>query len=307
MADKDILEKQLTSSCTLAADLISVLFTHAYGDHINPEDLTLIPVHAAVSDQKRTREIERDVLFLWKEPTGEKIAYFGIENQSSYQRLMAARAFGYNGATVIQQLAQKRAAGRRRQKNPHLAFGEEEDIVPVFTLVLYTSPAAPWPENPSLAKSFKVRREWMNELLNDSTVRIIDVGSLADEVIAEMNSDYKYVAMYVKALREHKPLNLDDTIKADDPYLLMRLLMQISSSTLSEEQLQKLFEDEERTVNDMITLLTNEEKQKIRDQTWKEATQAAWKEATEVTRQKSTALISWLYNQGRLEEVEQLV
>ena len=88
---------------------------------------------------------------------------------------------------------------------------------------------------------------------------------------------------------------------------------------MSEKELRKAFMNEERTVNTMINLLSQEEKQNIWNKAWKEASEVTrektWKEASEVTREKTwkeasnkySRLISWLAENNRLDEVQKTV
>ena len=76
---------------------------------------------------------------------------------------------------------------------------------------------------------------------------------------------------------------------------------------MSEKELRKAFMNEERTVNTMINLLSQEEKQNIWNKAWKEASEVTrektWKEASN----KYSRLISWLAENNRLDEVQKTV
>ena len=73
---------------------------------------------------------------------------------------------------------------------------------------------------------------------------------------------------------------------------------------MSEKELRKAFMNEERTVNTMINLLSEEEKQKIR----KEASEAAWEEfskaASKAAWDRYSRLISWLCDNGRIDDLK---
>ena len=301
MPNKDILEKQLTSFNDVAADLINTLLFQS--DTISPHELGEAMLHAFWPGQECFFESERDVLKLWKDSSGQKIACFGLENQSSADPLMPLRILCYDGGTCQQQMARQRAGKRKSSKRTGKA--EDDAIVPVFTLVLYTGIDRPWNTARTLKESLTFRRPGLERMMPDGRWLIFDIGELDDEVIAGMKSDYKYAAMYVKAARHHQPFVLDDKNKIypDHPFALWSLLAKLSGSGMSEKELRKAFMNEERTVNTMINLLSQEEKQKI----WKEASAAAWdkawKEASEAASNKYSRLISWLAENNRLDEV----
>ncbi len=69
---------------------------------------------------------------------------------------------------------------------------------------------------------------------------------------------------------------------------------------MSEKELRKAFMNEERTVNTMINLLSEEEKQKIR----KEASEAAWEEFSKAAWDRYSRLISWLCDNGRIDDLK---
>lgn len=272
MPNKDILEKQLTSFNDVAADLINTLLFHS--ETIRPHELDEAMLRAFWPGRERFLEIERDVLKLWKDSSGQKIAYFGLENQSTPDPMMPLRTLCYDGGTYQQQMVQKRASKRKgHTKDP---TAQDYAIVPVFTLVLYTGIERPWHTARTLKESLALRHRGREERMQDSGCLVFDLGELDDEVIAGMKSDYKYVAMYVKAARHHQPFILNRKIYPDHPFALWSLRAQLSGSGTNEKVLRKVFMNEERTVNTMINLLSQEEKQRI----WNKA----WKEASEVTR-----------------------
>lgn len=305
MPNKDILEKQLTSFNDVAADLINTLLFQS--DTISPHELEEAMLHAFWPGQECFFESERDVLKLWKDSSGQKIACFGLENQSSADPLMPLRILCYDGGTCQQQMARQRAGKRKSSKRTGKAEGDA--IVPVFPLVLYTGIDRPWNTARTLKESLTFRRPGLERMMPDGRWLIFDIGELDDEVIAGMKSDYKYAAIYVKAARHHQPFVLDDKNKIypDHPFALWSLLAKLSGSGMSEKELRKAFMNEERTVNTMINLLSQEEKQKI----WKEASAAAWdkawKEASEAASNKYSRLISWLAENNRLDEVQKAV
>ena len=315
MPNKDILEKQLTSFNDVAADLINTLLFQS--DTISPHELGEAMLHAFWPGQECFFESERDVLKLWKDSSGQKIACFGLENQSSADPLMPLRILCYDGGTCQQQMARQRAGKHKSSKRTGKA--EDDAIVPVFTLVLYTGIDRPWNTARTLKESLTFRRPGLESMMPDGRWLIFDIGELDDEVIAGMKSDYKYAAMYVKAARHHQPFVLDDKIYPDHPFALWSLLAELSGSGMSEKELRKAFMNEERTVNTMINLLSQEEKQNIWNKAWKEASEVTrektWKEASEVTREKTwkeasnkySRLISWLAENNRLDEVQKTV
>ena len=119
MGEKDITEKLLEDYNDVFADIVNVLLFD--GREVVKEDsLESTDVHSQYkADDSKVHELERDVIKYWKDGN-VRIALFGIENQTSVDKLMPFRVMAYDGASYKSQMS----AGYK-------------SILPVITFVLY--------------------------------------------------------------------------------------------------------------------------------------------------------------------------
>ena len=110
MAEKDITKKTLISLNDVFADIVNGLLFH--GRQILKED-ALIDAQPISSYKtgKKVRSQERDVAKYWVIREDEhikfRIAFLGIENQTSYDKDMVFRIFGYDAAAYRDELGEE--------------------------------------------------------------------------------------------------------------------------------------------------------------------------------------------------------
>jgi len=121
MAEKDMIEKTLGAYNDVFADIVNGLLFD--GEQVvteqSPSDAQPFSMYKA---DGILHEQERDVSKYWKEQSDEcvsvRIAFFGLENQTDYDKDMPLRTISYDGAAYRAELEQKKR-------------------YPVVTLVLY--------------------------------------------------------------------------------------------------------------------------------------------------------------------------
>lgn len=129
-------------------------------------------------------EQERDVSKYWIEHSGEKtgirLAFFGVENQTAYDRDMPLRVIGYDGAAYRAEMAGK-------------------DRYPVLTLVLYFGDTR-WKKNRRLYDAVNVP-EKLKPFVNDYPIHIFEIAYLTEEQVQYFRSDFRIVADYFSKKR----------------------------------------------------------------------------------------------------------
>ena len=263
---------------------------------VDPEALSDRKSSWALSKENRLLEVERDVYMLWSLPEGGKIAS-GIEIQSRPDKTMPARIKGYDGADYQKQLVDARTARKKRKEKAALP---EEQEAAVATIVVYIGTERPWNTASSLSDSYGIPEKYAKPLHLDQPMLLFDAGALEDEVIERMNSDFKYIAGFIKSVRNHEPFAADDTMKLVHREAFLRLLAALKGADLDENEVRQFFEDEaeERTVKTMISFLSEEEKQDILSL----GLARGRKEGRTEGRAESGRLYSWLIMNGRTQD-----
>ncbi len=127
MAQKDATEKILESYNDVFSDIVNVLLFQGR-PVLSPDELEDQALRSYYKADGRLYEIERDVAKRWKNGN-IRVACIGFENQTASDPNMPLRVMGYDGAEYRAQL-----------------LGENENLYPVVTLVLYFGHNKPWPE-----------------------------------------------------------------------------------------------------------------------------------------------------------------
>ena len=150
------------------------------------------PVSMYKADGK-VHEQERDVSKYLVDQSGEQInirvAFLGIENQSTYDEDMPLRVIGYDGAAYRAELGQKTR-------------------YPVVTLVLYFG-EKPWGKNRTLYDAVRVP-DMYRPFVNDYRINLFDIPCLPREAVGYFHSDFKVVVDYFVNRRdnpEYRPKN----------------------------------------------------------------------------------------------------
>ena len=107
---KDITEKTLESFDDVFADIVNGLLFG--GEPVIPEhSLQAAVPRSVLKTDGRLHEQERDTAKYWNStehgPVSIRLALFGIENQTSYDRDMPLRILGYDGAEYRAELTRK--------------------------------------------------------------------------------------------------------------------------------------------------------------------------------------------------------
>ena len=188
MAEKDIAEKTLQGYNDVFADIVNVLLFN--GKQIVEPDVLIdaLPTSQYKVDGK-LHEQDRDVAKYWKN-SNIKIAFYGVENQTSIDKDMPLRIISYDGAAYRNQLNEK--------KYLHKA----EKRYPVVTIVLNFSDKR-WRRNRSLAKCLGVPQE-LEPFVSDYKINVFDIPYLSDEQVKLFKSDFKIVADYFVQMRKNK-------------------------------------------------------------------------------------------------------
>ena len=110
MGEKEITSKTLEAFDDVFADIVNGLLF--IGEQVVQEQsLVDAQPYSMYKSDRKTHEQERDVSKYWEEQSGEQInirvAFPGVENQSTYDKDMPLRVIGYDGAAYRAELGQK--------------------------------------------------------------------------------------------------------------------------------------------------------------------------------------------------------
>lgn len=126
MAEKDIAEKTLEAYNDVFADIVNVLLFN--GKHLVWEnDLEEESPYSSYKTDGKLYAQERDVAKYWRQGL-VRIAFYGLENQTSIDTDMPLRLYGYDGAAYRAQLL--------TDKEEIKKHGKKAPRYPVITLVL---------------------------------------------------------------------------------------------------------------------------------------------------------------------------
>ncbi len=186
MAEKDLSEKLLEDHGDVFADLINVLIFQ--GERLlKEEDILDGPTASQYKDAgERLREHVRDVVKYDKRQT--TMAVFGIENQSQVDHDMVFRVMGYDYSSY------------RRQMD----LGEQRH--PVFTLVLNFG-MKQWDGPKDVISALDPTHpyaKYYSTAVSNPAIYVVDVAFLSKEIREKFTSDFRIIAEYFSAVREHR-------------------------------------------------------------------------------------------------------
>lgn len=183
MAEKDRIEKTLEAYNDVFADIMNGLLFQGQ-PVVSADALTDAFPFSVYKADGDIHEQERDVSKYWIEHSGEKtgirLAFFGVENQTAYDRDMPLRVIGYDGAVYRAEMAGK-------------------DRYPVLTLVLYFGDTR-WKKNRRLYDAVNVP-EKLKPFVNDYPIHIFEIAYLTEEQVQYFRSDFRIVADYFSKKR----------------------------------------------------------------------------------------------------------
>ena len=155
----------------------------------------------------KIHEQERDVAKYWmgtdSAGVSVRIAFLGMENQSTYEKRMPLRVIGYDGAAYRAQLSEKKC-------------------YPVISLVLYFGDS-PWRKSRRLYDVLEVPEEF-RDFVSDYKINVFEIAHLTEEMIDHFHSDFKIVVDYFVHRRsdpDYRPKNPDKFRHVDELLKMM--------------------------------------------------------------------------------------
>lgn len=205
MGTKDIVEKHLEEYDDVFADIVNVLLFGGKPVIKESELENGLTKSQYKADTSEIHEQERDVSKFWKNGL-IKIAIYGLENQTAFDRDMPLRVIGYDGQSYRSQLL-------KTEENTGL-----EKRYPVVTLVLYFG-TRHWEHAGSLYDVLEIPEE-LKPYVSDYKINVFEIAYLSEEQVGKFTSDFKYVADYfVQMRRDRNYIPSKETMKHVDAVL----------------------------------------------------------------------------------------
>ena len=202
MQDKDITEKMLEKYNDVFADILNVLLFDG-GDVVDESALTDALPMSMLKIDGRVRTQERDIAKYWRK-NKINVALFGLENQTTANKIMPLRVFGYDGAEYVKQ---------SRKENIDKAK------YPVITLVLYLGYEKRWNYPKTLFEILDIDEE-IKPYVNDFKINLFEIAYLDREKIDLFKSDFRILADYLYQMRKNRDYIADETAIAHVEELL---------------------------------------------------------------------------------------
>ena len=202
MQDKDVTEKMLEKYNDVFADILNVLL---FGGRNVVDEAALkdaLPMSMLKIDG-RVRSQERDIAKYWRK-NKINVALFGLENQTTANKIMPLRVFGYDGAEYVKQ---------SRKENIDKAK------YPVITLVLYLGYEKRWNYPKTLFEILDIDEE-IKPYVNDFKINLFEIAYLDREKIDLFKSDFRILADYLYQMRKNRDYIADETAIAHVEELL---------------------------------------------------------------------------------------
>ena len=194
MKDKDITQKVLEKYNDVFADILNVLLFNGR-DVVEESTLTDALPMSMLKIDGRVRSQERDIAKYWRK-SKINVALFGLENQTTPNKLMPLRVFGYDGAEYVKQ---------SRKENIDKAK------YPVITLVLYLGYEKGWNYPKTLFEVLDIDED-IKPYVNDFKINLFEIEYLDKEKINLFKSDFRILADYLYQMRVNKDYIADETI-----------------------------------------------------------------------------------------------
>lgn len=182
MKEKDIAEKQLEAYEDVYADIINVLL---FQEETEIDELEIAVTQTTYDASNRLHAMERDLAKYWKRGN-IRLAFIGIENQTTIDKNMPLRIIGYDGAAYRAQLLDK------KQKIHY----------PVVTLVLYFGYKKRWNKPLNLKACLDIPKKLL-PYVNDYRINVFEIAYLSDEKVALFKSDFRIIADYFVQMRKN--------------------------------------------------------------------------------------------------------
>ena len=203
MQEKDITQKMLERHNDVFSDIVNVLLFG--GKKVVAEETLFDSVTDSVLKiDKRVRIQDRDVAKYWKD-SQINIALFGLENQTTPNKLMPLRVISYDGTEYGKQ---------SRTENI------DKKKYPVISLVLYLGFEHKWLYPKNLLGIIDVD-EKLKPYVNDYKINLFEIAYLDREIIDSFKSDFWILADYLYQMRVNKNYVADKKSIAHVEELLM--------------------------------------------------------------------------------------
>ena len=203
MQEKDITQKMLERHNDVFSDIVNVLLFG--GKKVVAEETLFDSVTDSVLKiDKRVRIQDRDVAKYWKD-SQINIALFGLENQTTPNKLMPFRVISYDGTEYGKQ---------SRTENI------DKKKYPVISLVLYLGFEQKWLYSKNLLGIIDVD-EKLKPYVNDYKINLFEIAYLDREIIDSFKSDFWILADYLYQMRVNKNYVADKKSIAHIEELLM--------------------------------------------------------------------------------------
>ena len=203
MQEKDITQKMLERHNDVFSDIVNVLLFG--GKKVVAEETLFDSVTDSVLKiDKRVRIQDRDVAKYWND-SQINIALFGLENQTTPNKLMPFRVISYDGTEYGKQ---------SRTENI------DKKKYPVISLVLYLGFEQKWLYPKNLLGVMDVD-EKLRPYVNDYKINLFEIAYLDRETIDSFKSDFWILADYLYQMRVNKNYVADKKSIAHIEELLM--------------------------------------------------------------------------------------
>ena len=193
MQGKDITEKMLEKYNDVFADILNVLL---FGGRNVVDEAALkdaLPMSMLKIDG-RVRSQERDIAKYWRK-NKINVVLFGLENQTTANKIMPLRVFGYDGAEYVKQ---------SRKENIDKAK------YPVITLVLYLGYEKRWNYPKRLFDVLDIDKD-IRPYVNDFKINLFEIAYLEREKVDLFKSDFRILADYLYQMRKNRDYIADKT------------------------------------------------------------------------------------------------
>ena len=186
MQEKDITQKMLERHNDVFSDIVNVLL---FGGKkvVVEESLFDSVTDSVLKIDKRVRIQDRDVAKYWKD-SQINIALFGLENQTTPNKLMPFRVISYDGTEYGKQ---------SRTENI------DKKKYPVISLVLYLGFEQKWLYPKNLLGIIDVD-EKLKPYVNDYKINLFEIAYLDREIIDSFKSDFWILADYLHQMRVNR-------------------------------------------------------------------------------------------------------
>lgn len=183
------------------------------------------------------KEVERDVLKLWRAENGIEIL-IGIENQTRPHSLMAYRMIGYDGISYMEQLKK---------------YSEEKKIRLLLSIVLYFGDKE-WKNVLSLLDNQDID-PILREVINDWKTFVFQIGRMTRQEVDRFQSDFWIIADFLLQKRETSAY-IPTKKEMKYPQEVLMLLTEITGDSTYIQTYERMYKTKGE-VKDMCIIIEN--------------------------------------------------